>query len=231
MAEVDRATDRLLRTVAALDGDRAVAAPSLLPGWTRGHVLAHVARNADGLTNLLTWARTGVITPQYASADQRERDIAAGAPRGRDEHLADVRESAARFAAAADALPADGWSFVLDIPGAAQPAALVVWRRLREVEVHHVDLAAGYAPADWPAAFAHRLLHEAVTGFAARDDAPALVLRPDDAGHDLTVGAADGAPIVAGPAGPLAAWLTGRSPGDGLTVSPPGPLPTTPQWM
>jgi maleylpyruvate isomerase len=27
-----------------------VRAPSLLPGWTRGHVLSHIARNADGIT-------------------------------------------------------------------------------------------------------------------------------------------------------------------------------------
>ena len=52
MGEVDRATDRMLRTAATLD-DAAVAAPSPLPGWTRGHVLTHLARNADGLGNLL----------------------------------------------------------------------------------------------------------------------------------------------------------------------------------
>ena len=43
------------------------AGPSLLPGWTRAHVLAHVAGNADALVNLLTWARTGEETPMYAS--------------------------------------------------------------------------------------------------------------------------------------------------------------------
>ena len=44
----------------------------LLPGWTVGHVLTHVARNADAYTNLLTWARTGVETPAYASPEARE---------------------------------------------------------------------------------------------------------------------------------------------------------------
>ena len=46
IAEVDRATARLLATARTLDDD-AVRAPSPLPGWTRGHVLTHVARNAD----------------------------------------------------------------------------------------------------------------------------------------------------------------------------------------
>jgi maleylpyruvate isomerase len=30
--------------------------PSLLPGWPRRTVIAHLARNADALVNLLTWA-------------------------------------------------------------------------------------------------------------------------------------------------------------------------------
>ena len=60
--DVERATSRLLATAGSLDADP--SAPSLLPGWTRGHVLTHVARNADSLVNLLTWARTGVVTPQ-----------------------------------------------------------------------------------------------------------------------------------------------------------------------
>jgi maleylpyruvate isomerase len=231
MTEVDRATQRLLRTVAGLDGDAALSAPSRLPGWTRGHVLAHVSRNADGLTNLLTWARTGVVTPQYAAPEQRDRDIATGAPRGQAEHLADVRESAERFSAAAADMPAQAWVTVLDIPGAPQPAARVVWRRLREVEVHHVDLAAGYCHDDWPVAFGHRLLHEVVTGFAVRDDAPALVLRPADSGHELTIGDPAGAPVVSGTACALAAWLVGRSAGDDLTSSPDGELPTPPSWI
>src|SRR5947209_4673969 len=58
-ADVHESTDRLLVSLDKLDDD-AVGEPSLLPGWTRGHVLAHLARNADALVNLLTWARTGV---------------------------------------------------------------------------------------------------------------------------------------------------------------------------
>lgn len=53
--------------------------PSYLPGWSRAHVVAHVARNADALVNLLIWARTGIETPMYASGDQRAREIEEGA--------------------------------------------------------------------------------------------------------------------------------------------------------
>ncbi|MDP9427768.1 MAG: maleylpyruvate isomerase N-terminal domain-containing protein, partial [Actinomycetota bacterium] len=56
--------------------DEELDRPSLLPGWGRRHVLAHVARNADALLNLLTWARTGAETPMYPSAEARDAGIA-----------------------------------------------------------------------------------------------------------------------------------------------------------
>jgi maleylpyruvate isomerase len=222
--EVERATARLLATAEALDGDPAT--PSLLPGWTRGHVLTHVARNADGLVNLLAWARTGVVTPQYESPERRAADIQAGAARPWGVLVEDVRDSSARFAKAAEALTAEQWAEHLDLPGRRSPVALIPWRRLREVEVHHVDLAAGYGPADWPAAFTLHVLHEVAGGLSG----VSLTLRPDELGHPVPVGAG-GPPSLGGPAYALAAWLAGRSTADGLTVDPPGPLPAIPDWL
>src|SRR6266496_3912112 len=94
LARVGAATDRLLATAAALS-DTQAREPSLLPGWTRGHVLTHIARNADGMVNLLHWARTGTQTPMYASPESRAADIEAGAGRPAAGLAADVRESAA----------------------------------------------------------------------------------------------------------------------------------------
>jgi maleylpyruvate isomerase len=223
VADIDRATQRVIATAGDL-GDP--AAPSLLPGWSRGHVLTHLARNADGMVNLLTWARTGVVTPQYPSWDARTADIEAGARRPLAELIVDVRDSAARFAEAASELPAEAWSVELDLKNGPAPAALVPWRRLREVEVHHVDLGAAYAPRDWPEAFAHRLLHEVAGGL----DGVSCTLRPASLGHPVIIGTGEG-PSVGGPAYALAAWLAGRSTGDGLTVDPIGPLPTIPDWI
>ncbi len=229
MTEVDRATERLLRTAADLD-DAAVAAPSKLPGWTRGHVLTHVARNADAYTNLLIWARTGVETPPYATPTARAQGIEAGAGRPAAEQLADIRSAHGRFADAAAAMPVHSWAFVLPVTGL--PAAAVPWARLREVEVHHVDLAAGYTPDDWSEAFAQRLLREIVGKVsAATPPPPALVLRPEGIDHPLTIGDPAGAPAVAGPTRSVAAWLAGRSDGAGLEVSPDGSLPAPPRWM
>ena len=64
------ATERLLATATAL-GDAQVREASLLPGWTRGHVLTHLARNADGMINLLSWARTWASPSAVAVASRR----------------------------------------------------------------------------------------------------------------------------------------------------------------
>jgi maleylpyruvate isomerase len=224
--EVDRATARFLDTATTLT-DANVLEPSLLPDWTRGHVLAHVARNADSLINLLTWARTGVETRQYANPGDRDAGIAAGASRPIAEQIADVKSASDRFADVCANQPADAWAAVLADAG---PAVGIVWRRLREVEVHHVDLAAGYTWRDWPESFSHRLLHELIS-VRRGGTPPALWLRADDLSHPLQLG--DGTPTVTvtGRAPDLAAWLAGRSNGVGLAVDPAGDLPVIPDWM
>ena len=228
--EVHRATDRLLSTVRTLD-EGAVAGPSGLPGWTRGHVLTHLARNADGLINLLTWAKTGVETPQYVSLEQREADIQAGAPRPLGEQLSDLEAASARFAAVADDMPPEAWTATVTWrSGHTNSAANVVWARLSEVEIHHVDLDAGYGPADWPLSFAMRALRQTVDRFGRRSDPPAVVIRADEVGHDLAVSAEPDVAVVSGPAYAALAWLIGRSMGADLTVDPPAPLPAVPSY-
>ncbi|TDC80064.1 maleylpyruvate isomerase family mycothiol-dependent enzyme [Micromonospora sp. KC606] len=229
--ELDDATARLLRAAETLDAAD-LAAPSLLPGWTRGHVLTHLARNADGFVNLLTSARTGERIPQYASPAARDADIATGATRPPAGQLDDLRRSAESFAEAVAAMPVEAWGAVVETwRGQPWPAAMLVWGRLREVEVHHVDLATGYRPADWPQAFAQHLLHEVVSGLAGRADTPPMVLRFDGTRHELVVGEPEGAPVVTGSPTELVAWLIGRGRGETLTVTPDGPLPTPPEWI
>ena len=102
-------TQTLLTTVDGLT-DEDVRAPSLLPGWTRGHVLTHLARSADAMLNLVASARTGREHPMYPSREQRDADIDAGAGRGADELRADLREAHERLTAALDELPDEQWS-------------------------------------------------------------------------------------------------------------------------
>jgi maleylpyruvate isomerase len=226
MTDVDQAMERLIRTAEGLE-EGAQAAPSALPGWTIGHVLTHVARNAEAYTNLLTWARTGVETPAYPSRGARDEGIEKGAGRPVPEQIADLREAHERFADAAAAMPAEAWTFVL--PATGLSAAAVPWARLREVEVHHVDVGRAYTPEDWTDAFALRLLRE-ITG-DLKDAVPALILRPHGLTHELTIGATTAAsPSIGGPTRSIAAWLAGRGDGADLTVAPDGELPTPAKW-
>ncbi|WP_431955146.1 maleylpyruvate isomerase family mycothiol-dependent enzyme [Nocardia lijiangensis] len=226
--EVADATARLLETVRDLS-DSDVIEPSLLPAWSRGHVLAHLARNADSLVNLLIWARTGVETPQYASSFVREFDIDAGAPRPVAEQLRDNEAAANRWSALASTAPRETWTATVRTrAGRAIPAAEVPWMRLLEVEIHHVDLAASYTPGDWPASFVTRALPRVAADLAKSlaPDTPPFDIRATDL--DFTAPLTPGTPThtVTGPAPSLLAWLIGRSPGDDLT----SPLPTLPAW-
>ena len=172
---VAAATDRVLVTATGLS-DAQARGPSLLPGWSRGHVLTHIARNADGLRNLLIWARAGTQTPMYASAESRSADIEAGAGRPAADLAADVRESAAAFTAEAASMPDDAWTAqVRALNGPPFPALGVLERRLSEVEIHHVDVAAGYSPADWPEDFLSEALPRVAESFAGRDNMPPCV--------------------------------------------------------
>src|SRR5216684_2169094 len=122
IGRIEDATDRLLASASALS-DEQIGEPSPLPGWSRGHVLTHIARNADGLGNLLTWAQTGVETPQYASIEDRAAQIEAGAGRPADEIAADIAGSASAFTAHARELVDEAWlTEVRAIRGPAHPA-------------------------------------------------------------------------------------------------------------
>jgi maleylpyruvate isomerase len=228
VAELAHATANLLGTARGLP-DPDLREPSLCAGWTRAHVLTHVARNADGLVNLLTWARTGVETPQYASLEARDADIEAGSARPAAEITADLEAAAGRFAQAVAELPADRWDERVRMrSGREVQASQIPWFRLVEVEIHHVDLDADYTPAHWPPDFVERVLRREARRLSERADFPALSLRDVDTQRVWSIGA--GGPTVTGPLAALLAWLIGRSPGDGLTVEPAEPLPSLPPW-
>ena len=229
-ADIEAATARLIATARSLT-DADVAAPSMLPGWTRGHVLTHIARNADGLINLLAGARDGVERSAYASPQARDADIAAGSGRPLAEQLADIEAAHERFVAAVAAVPASAWEFTLQwgSAGERRPARGVLDARLREVAIHHIDLGAGYTASDWPPALALRILRSAVPTFEARGMA-ACVLRPTDGERDTAIKVSGGSDVeVRGPAHALATWLLGRDSGVGLATSG-GALPKPPAW-
>jgi maleylpyruvate isomerase len=153
-SQIDLATQRLLDDARTLTEDD-LRVPSLLPGWTRAHVLAHLARDADALRGVLAAVRSGQDRPAYASAQAREAAIETGAAQRAADLTADVADSARALRFVIKQLPDEAWLVPVRVLDPAPfPAAGVLTWRLTEVELHHSDLATGYRPADWPAAFA-----------------------------------------------------------------------------
>ncbi len=211
-------------------GDDAFRAPSLLPGWSRAHVLTHLARNADAMINLLMWARTGIVTPAYASAEARVADIEKGAVRTPTEIRQDVTASSDRLAHVVRELPEAAWAaLVTNVQGRVIRASAVPWMRAREMWIHSVDLDAGASFADMPAPMVGALLVDATEGMAKKPDCP--VLRLVDGDHSWSVGDGNGAVVVTGPAPELAAWLLGRSKGKPLRADGTRKLPALPAWL
>jgi maleylpyruvate isomerase len=145
------AHERLLATARRLT-DAQARSLSLLPGWSVGHVLTHLARNADGHVVRLEGALRGEDIPRYPGGDtQRKADIVAGAGRPAAELVDDLDTAQQRLEAVWRRSVEAGWPH-RELRGADQwdtPASPI--RRVSEVEMHHVDLGLGYGPQDWPA--------------------------------------------------------------------------------
>lgn len=147
---IEDATARLIATAEDLADDE-WGAGSVCEGWSRAHVLAHVALNAEGLAGALAGLTSGTPRTMYASNEQRDADIAALAATSPAEIRERLRSSAATFAEALAASTAAGDSRFERTPGGPLLRAdIVPFLRLREVEIHHADLLTGYTHADWP---------------------------------------------------------------------------------
>jgi len=239
LAVIRRATKRLLITATGMD-DAQARQPSRLPGWTRGHVLTHLARSADGMVNLLEGARAGVARPAYGPGTAREDDIEAGAGRPAAALAADVRSSAARFADVVAAMPEEAWSRPVRAPIGVFPASGVLSGRLTEVELHHVDLDAGYEPGQWTPEFVSEALLRVADAFTQRPGVPRCRLHPDGESVSLWIGPppvagvaepgddGNGPVTVVGPAWALLAWLTGRGGTAALSTPAGRDLPELP---
>jgi maleylpyruvate isomerase len=216
--------------------DTDMAAPIALPNWTRGHVLTHIARNADGIARALSGALRGEIVKRYPNGPEgRAADIEAGAGRPVLEQLADVRESADRldrvFGAVADA---DAWNATAD----NRPSRSWIRARWQEVEVHRIDADSGYTVDRWPADFVALLLPRLADRLPDRARGPLRLdvtaagsLNPELVGRVWVVPGQDAPedPVdVRGPDWAVLAWLTGRTStvGDAMTA-----LPELGPWM
>ena len=190
--------------LASLDGltDEVAAGPSQLPGWSVGHVLTHIARNADSFVRLTSAATEGRVVPQYEGGmAARNAEIEAGAGSGAAALVADVRDSAAALDACWGSAPESVWAFTGETAlGPALLSELPV-RRWREVTVHRSDLGLGSTTADWPNAYVRLDLPRLTMLWASRRPMGLTTLPPEA--------------LAATPQTRLA-WLLGRATIDGL---------------
>jgi maleylpyruvate isomerase len=219
------ASQRLVRTVDRLE-DAAWAEPSGLPGWTRAHVVAHLVLNAEGLAGALSGIVQGEQIPMYPSSEARDRDIEDLAQAEPEELRTRLLGATTDFADALAAVPEDALSTPIErVPGGRTfRASSVPDMRMREVEIHHADLGAGYTRADW----APELAGMIIDSMAKREswDSP-FTARATDTDRSWTFGEGTG-PTVSGTSADLAWWLTGRGSGEGLTSD--GELPGIGAW-
>ena len=172
----------LLAAVAPLTDDD-FRSPSALPGYSRGHVVTHLANKAMAHVRLFEGASADEIRRLHP--DDYDADLAAGAgaDRAAVELRADLERSLQLLEAAWNSLDDARWDRQGIMTAGPRTMSEIVTHHLRDVEVHHVDLDLGYRPSDWPSHF--------VEGELAKR----LRALPDRADH------AD-----------LLAWLLGRAP-------------------
>jgi maleylpyruvate isomerase len=223
--ELTEASHRLVRTVDGM-AETAYAEPSLLPDWTRGHVVAHLALNAEALSDVLRGLGEGRKVPMYASQEARDSDIATLGTAEPEALRSRLLGAVTDFSDGVLLVPDEAWDTEIErtSDGATTfKAAAILGMRHREVEIHHADLGLDYTHADWPSSFAVHL----IGAMAKRERPETFSVHATDLDRTWHLG--QGGPTVTGTAADLGWWLTGRGNGEGLT-SDNGTLPKIAAW-
>jgi maleylpyruvate isomerase len=141
---------RLLQSLDSLTDDQC-REPSALPGWTRGHVLSHLARNAESHVHVLQCAARGEVGEQYVGgAKARKEGIESHANDSAELLVNAVRRSIYALEGQWAATNSEGWQgHGVNSAGASIAMSDIVFLRWREVEVHHADLALAFTFLDW----------------------------------------------------------------------------------
>lgn len=201
-----------------LDGD------SLLPGWTRRHVAAHIGYNARAIARLIEWAATGVEKPMYSSPTARTQEIDFGATLSPIALRNLTDHAAVHLSVEWRDLPDASWNNqVQTAQGRIVPASETVWMRTREVWLHAVDLNNGANVSDIPAPILQRLLTDIADAWKARGTDTGLIIAAE--GSETRMGDVTNpdAVVVSGPLAAITAWASGR----GTVLG----APKAPSWI
>ena len=176
-------------------------------------VVTHLSANADGIRRAVEAARAG-----------RTGEVYPGGKAARDAEIEAGRALAARelnlrldLAAGSSGSPSERRpTMIWDAPAIGPKGEVhigpgLVVARLREVEVHHVDLDYGYKPEDWPLEWVMEEMDRAMLELPLRlPPGTAVVLTATDADQRWVAGSGDAVEIT-GTTAELFAWVIGRS--------------------
>lgn len=223
LAWLTAATTVLFDAVDQLSDDQ-LRQPSSLPEWTRRHLVAHLAGNAQALSRLASWAATGIPTPMYPDARARGDEIEERARYCADRLRHDLRDSATALEQRLARLDIGQWRRqVRTAQGRDVAAAEIPWLRIREVWIHTVDLDTGITFSHIPIPLLDRMVEDVIALRGRRGTDPAFAVELPDGQH-WSIGAH---PVVtvSGPVAAVAAWLTGRGP------APQPDAPVLSRWL
>jgi maleylpyruvate isomerase len=199
-------------------GDDFVRAPSRLPGWSRGHVLAHMVNAGDGVARQVEYAARGELIEFYdGGRDGRNAAIEADAKLPASAHQERVGRVIGRLSRTWPEIGSPLWDQrVAYRDGTVVDVALTWWRELR---IHLVDLDAGVGADTWSEEFCWHLFDFLAPRLPADMN---VDLRPDglepwqapDASSQSSI-------VVRGGVRDIAMWLAGRTP-DQLPVAHAG---------
>lgn len=214
------AHETLQELLGGLD-DEQVVEPSSLPGWSRGHILAHLTDNARMFARVAEHALRGELVKTYeGGAEERNAIIEATAGRSAAEHRAALAEQTAWLESVWANASDQDWSRPVRFRNA--DIAATVYARWREVWIHMVDLDLGVRPDAWPAELARHAIDFLITRLPAGTS-----LTAEDVRWQWTTGEGPHTAVTGG-VRDLAAWLAGRSP----VIPPTSPdgLPELGPW-
>jgi len=209
--------------------------PTLLPGWNRRHVVAHVGYNARAVARLVSWAATGVETPMYSSPQARQEEIELGATQRPDALRSLCEHAAIDLDVRWRDLPDERWSEkVITAQGRTVPVSETLWMRTREVWLHAVDLGVGERIADIPEGVLERLLGDIVGVWEKRGELDGLALRSTRSEGSITWfgGKGDATAKVTGSLPALVSWASGRAGVEELSsLDWAGEIREAPRWI
>jgi len=160
---------RLLAGLAPLTDDD-FRRPSLLPRYSRGHLVTHLANKAEAHVVILGGPAAGEIRQLHPDGYDPDRAADLGATRSASELRSDLAQSFKRLEAAWDGLDPSLWDRPGIVAAGRRTMAEIVTHHLRNVEVHHVDLDIGYQVSDWPPIFVEGELVKRLRSLSHRAD-------------------------------------------------------------